>query len=468
MSKELIVQDIIAGVGGENNIDNAWHCMTRLRFDLKDKSKVDIEKIKELDPILGAQFSNDQFQIVLGPKVNEYYNVLASELKISDTNAASDGADEKKRDFVTIFMNIVSGVFGPIVPAIAGAGLIKGLIAGLTALHIISDQSQTIQIINMMASGVFTFLPFFLAASAAKIFKTNEYLAIAIAATIMFPTMIDAAKAGEISAYHFLDLVPIPVFNYTGTVIPIIFAVWAMSYIQRLVNKFIPEVLKTVVTPTLTLFISGFLALSVIGPIGIYLGNGLAWIVQGLFEISPILAGIIVGAIRPLAVLTGMHHAMTPIALQNFATQGYDMLMPMMCMANFSIVGATFAVYYKVNTQKEKSIVISAAISGLLGITEPALFGVLAKYKKAFLAATIASSVASAFISFFGVRLYGYVLSSIFSIPAYIGPYFVYAISGMVMAIVISFTLCTLFLSKDDITAADKMNKNLKLALDDK
>lgn len=353
-------------------------------------------------------------------------------------------------------MNIVSGVFGPIVPAIAGAGLIKGLIAGLTALHIISDQSETIQIINMMASGVFTFLPFFLAASAAKIFKTNEYLAIAIAATIMFPTMVDAAKAGELSSFQFLGFIPIPVFNYTGTVIPIIFAVWAMSHIHKIVNRFMPEVLKTVVTPTLTLFISGFLTLSVIGPIGIHLGNGLAWLVQGLFSISPILAGVVVGAIRPLAVFTGMHHAMTPIALQNFATQGYDMLMPMMCMANFSIVGATFAVYYKVNTPKEKSIIVSAAVSGLLGITEPALFGVLAKYKKAFLAAIIASSVASAFISFFGVRLYGYVLSSIFSIPAYFGPYFIYAISGMIIAVALSFTICYLFLSKVDVARANE------------
>ncbi|MEC0332140.1 PTS transporter subunit EIIC [Paenibacillus macerans] len=448
MSKEQVVQDIISRVGGEGNIDNAWHCMTRLRFTLKDKSKVDIEKIKELDPVLGAQFNNDQFQIVLGPKVSEYFNVLAGELKISDKDPAEAGQAGKKQDFVTVFMNIVSGVFGPIVPAIAGAGMIKGLLAGLSALGIISDQSQTVQIINMMASGVFTFLPFFLAASAAKIFKTNEYLAIAIAATIMFPTMVDAAKAGEISQFLFMGFIPIPVFNYTGTVIPIIFAVWLMSYVHKIVNKFIPEVLKTVVTPTLTLFISGFLALSVIGPIGIYLGNGLAWVVQGLFDISPIVAGVVVGAIRPLAVFTGMHHAMTPIALQNFATQGYDMLMPMMCMANFSIVGATFAVYFKVNTPKEKSIIVSAAISGLLGITEPALFGVLAKYKKAFLSAIIASSVASAFISFFGVRLYGYVLSSIFSIPAYIGPYFVYAISGMIIAIVLSFTLCYLLLRK--------------------
>ncbi|MFM9279454.1 PTS transporter subunit EIIC [Paenibacillus jiagnxiensis] len=384
MSKVKTVQDIITGVGGEDNIVNAWHCMTRLRFDLKDKSKVDIEKLKQLDPVLGAQFNQDQFQIILGPKVGEYYNALAGELKLADVQQDEVKSEEKKKGFVTLFMNIVSGVFGPIVPAIAGAGLIKGLIAGLIALDIISDKSETVQIINMMASGVFTFLPFFLAASAAKIFKTNEYLAVAIAATIMFPTMVDAAKAGELSSFHFLGIIPIPVFNYTGTVIPIIFAVWAMSYIHRWVNRFMPEILKTVVTPTLTLFISGFLALSVIGPIGIYLGNGLAWLVQGLFDISPILAGVVVGAIRPLAVFTGMHHAMTPIALQNFATQGYDMLMPMMCMANFSIVGATFAVYYKVNTAKEKTIIVSAAVSGLLGITEPALFGVLSKYKKAF------------------------------------------------------------------------------------
>ncbi|OMD45092.1 PTS sugar transporter [Paenibacillus borealis] len=457
MSKEKAIKDMIAGIGGEENIENAWHCMTRLRFELKDKNKVDIAKIKELDPVLGAQFNQDQFQIILGPKVGEYYTVLANELKLKDAQSPEEEKGSKQKvGFVTLFMNIVSGVFGPIVPAIAGAGLIKGLIAGLTALHYISDKSETFQIINMMASGVFTFLPFFLAASAAKIFKTNQYLAIAIAATIMFPTMVDAAKAGEISSFHFLNLLPIPVFNYSGTVIPIIFAVWAMSYIYGWVNKIVPEVLRTVVTPTLTLFISGFMALAVIGPIGVYLGNGLAWLVQGLFDISPVLAGVVVGAIRPIAVFTGMHHAMTPIALQNFSTQGYDMLMPMMCMANFSIVGATFAVYFKVKTPKEKTIIVSAAVSGLLGITEPALFGVLAKYKKAFLAATIASTVASAYISFFGVRLYGYVLSSIFSIPAYIGPYFVYAISGMFIAVAVGFTVCNLLLSKNDVENANR------------
>ena len=191
-----------------------------------------------------------------------------------------------------------------------------------------------------------------------------------------------------------------------------------------------------------------FLTLSIIGPVGIYMGKGLAVIIQALFNISPVLAGLIVGAIRPVAILTGMHHAMTPIALQNFQEQGYDMLMPMMFMANMAITGATLAVYFKEKDKKEKSVILSSAISGLLGITEPALFGVLTKYKKAFLAATIGSSAASAFIAFFGVRIYGYILSSIFSLPAYIGPYFPFAVAGILIAIILSCILSYIFVVK--------------------
>ncbi|EPX7414961.1 PTS transporter subunit EIIC, partial [Cronobacter sakazakii] len=160
-------------------------------------------------------------------------------------------------------------------------------------------------------------------------------------------------------------------------------------------------------------------------------------------------AGLIVGAIRPVAVLTGMHHAMTPIALQNFSDRGYDMLMPMMFMANMAIAGSTFAIWRLNKERHEKTVTLSAAISALLGITEPALFGVLTRYKKAFISATIASSLASAFIAFFGVRLYGYILSSIFSLPAYIGPYFIFALAGVVMALVISFVLTTLLVGKE-------------------
>ena len=448
MDKREVVKLIIQNVGGKENINNVWHCMTRLRLDLKDNNKINQENINRLDGIMGSQLQSDQYQIVIGTNVKDYYDLFSKEMELSNNAESQNNSKNSKKGIISIFMDIVSGVFGPIVPAIAGAGMIKGLLAGFIALKIISNESDTVKIIDMAASGVFTFLPFFLAVSAAKIFKTNQYLAAAIAACIMSPNMIAAAKEGAVASFSFLGFVPIPVFNYSGSVIPIIFAVWVLSYVYKMVDKVMPEVLKTVFTPTVTLFIMSFLTLSIIGPVGIYLGKGLAVIIQALFNISPVLAGLIVGAIRPVAILTGMHHAMTPIALQNFQEQGYDMLMPMMFMANMAITGATLAVYFKEKDKKEKSVILSSAISGLLGITEPALFGVLTKYKKAFLAATIGSSAASAFIAFFGVRIYGYILSSIFSLPAYIGPYFPFAVAGILIAIVLSCILSYVFVVK--------------------
>lgn len=436
--KQEVAKEIVKYVGGAENVNNAWHCMTRLRFDLRDKKKVDYQALEKIPQVVGTKYQSDQLQVVIGTDVADYFAPVAKELGLDENSQQETG---EKKGFVSLFMDTVSGVFGPIVPAIAGAGMIKGLMSGLVALNVISNQTDTYLIIDMIASGVFTFLPFFVAASAARIFKTNPYLAIAIAATLQFPTMSTAAAEGKVSSFHLFGLIPVPVFNYAGTVIPIIFAVLALSYIYRYVDKYLPQVLRTVFTPTISLFIAGLVTLTIIGPISIHLGNLLADGVAGLFTISPVLAGIVVGAIRPIAIFTGLHHAMTPIALQNFANQGYDMLMPMMFMANMAITGATAAIYFKVKTKEEKSIILSSAISGLLGITEPALFGILSKYKKAFIAATIGSSVASAFISFFGVRIYGYIVSSIFSLPAYIGQYFVFAILGIIIAIGIGFAL---------------------------
>lgn len=445
MKHEDIVKQIIDNVGGAENINNAWHCMTRLRFDVKNESKINYDGLNNLPKVLGTKYQNEQLQIVIGTDVVDYYTVLAKLLGLDDNEKPTS---TEKKSIISLFMDTVSGVFGPIVPAIAGAGMIKGLMAGLVALKVISNQTDTYLVIDMIASGVFTFLPFFVAASAARIFKTNQYLAIAIAATLQFPTMTRVLAEGNITAFKLFGFIPVPVFNYAGTVIPIIFAVLALSYIYRWVDKMLPQVLRTVFTPTISLFVTGILTLTVIGPISIHLGNLLADGVAALFTISPVLAGIVVGAIRPIAIFTGLHHAMTPIALQNFANQGYDMLMPMMLMANMAITGATAAIYTKVATKEEKSIVISSAISGLLGITEPALFGVLAKYKKAFIAATIGSSVASAFISFFGVRIYGYILSSIFSLPAYIGQYFVFAVLGILIALCLSFAITVILVPK--------------------
>ena len=459
MGRTEVCQLIIKLVGGQDNINKVWHCMTRLRFDLIDDSKVEWQKLKQLPGVLGAQNQSDQVQIIIGPQVNAWYQDIVDNMSPENNAPSATTAAIKpkaRKSLISLFMDTVSGVFGPIVPAIAGAGMIKGLLAGLIALKIISAKSDTVMIIDLIASGVFYFLPFFLAVSAAKIFKTNEYLAAAVAACLMYPTLIDAAKAlathtpGAVNVIYFMDIVPVSVFNYSASVIPVIFSILALSYIHRWVDKIMPDVLKTVFTPTLTLFITALVSLTLIGPAGIYLGKLLALGIQGLFDISSVFAGFIVGAIRPIAILTGMHHAMTPIALQNFTDKGFDMLMPMMFMANMAIAGSTFAIYFHVKTRQEKTVVLSAAVSGLLGITEPALFGVLTKYKKAFIATTISSSIASAFIAFFGVRLYGYILSSIFSLPAYIGPYFIYILMGVTLSLGLSFILTYLLVVRTE------------------
>jgi len=455
MKYEEIVNKIIAEVGGEENINNIWHCMTRLRLNLKDQGKINYKNLEKIKEVLGTKFQSDQLQVVMGTDVAQYYAAAVNILGI-DENPMVD-ANEKK-GVVSLFMDTVSGVFGPIVPAIAGAGMIRGLMNGMAAQNLMDSTSHTFQVIDMISGGVFTFLPFFVAVSAARIFKTNMYLALAIAAAMQFPTMTAAVSAGELTNFMLFGFMPVPVFNYAGNVIPIILSILALSYIHRWVDKRLPKVLRTVFTPTISLFVGGIVSFAVIGPIGIYLGRALASVIGGLFNISPVLAGVIVGAIRPISIFTGLHHAMTPISLQNFADQGWDMLMPMMFMANMAITGATLGVYFRTKDKEEKSIVMSSAISGLLGITEPALFGVLSKYKGAFLAATAGSTVASAFIGYFGVRLFGFILSSIFSLPAYVGDYFGYALLGIVIAITLSTIMSYVLVGKE----MQKSVKNLK------
>ncbi|AGX06809.1 MULTISPECIES: PTS transporter subunit EIIC [Bacillus] len=439
MKERDTVRNIIEHVGGKENIKKAWHCMTRLRFDLYDDSLIQHEKVKQLTGVIGEQLQSDQYQIIMGTNVQKYYSLLVEELGIDEIDESEQESNKKKGLFSRL-LDVVSGVFGPIVPAIAGAGMVKGIIAGLIALNVLSADTETVKILDLIASSVFYFLPFFIAASAAKIFKTNQYLAIAIAAGFMYPTLNDAAKLGEVSQFHFIGL-PIPVINYAGNVIPVILSIWALSFIHRLVDKYMPSVLKTVFTPTLTLLIGLPFALIVSGPLGSYVGKGLAFIVQSLFDISPVLAGVVMGGLRPIEIVFGVHHAMTPIALQNFADKGYDMLMPMMFMTNMAIAGATFAMFFKAKSKAEKSIILSATISALLGITEPALFGVLIKNRKSFIGCSIGSAIAATFFAIMGVRIYGYILSSIVSLVAYVGPYFTYALIGIAIAIGTSFVI---------------------------
>lgn len=452
MTHSEAVGQIIVAAGGKQNITNAWHCMTRLRFALKDEEAVDLDALNAIDPVVGTSFANGQLQVIIGTDVENYYGPLMDQLGLTQNETIDESLDadsEAKKNLVTRFMDVVSGTFGPIVPAIAGAGMIKGLLSGLAAVGVISNTTDTYMVIDMLASGVFTFLPFFVAVSVAKIFKTNQYVALALAAAMQYSTMTAAAAAGDVSQFMLFGFIPVPVFSYAGNVIPIICSVFVLSYVWRFVDSHLPKVTRTVFTPLISLFVTGIIAFSVIGPVGIYVGRALAAGVSALFDFSPIFAGFVMGATRPLLVFCGLHHAMTPVALQNFAEQGWDMLMPTMFMANLAMAGATAAVYFKAKDDRERSIITGAVVSAFLGITEPALFGVLSKYRKAFVAACLGAGIASAVICAFGVRIYGYILSSIFSLVAYVGPYFPFAILGVVVAVVSAFAIASLLMARD-------------------
>lgn len=458
MSYDDTVKAIVAAAGGKDNIQNAWHCMTRLRFRIKDEGAVSLEGIGKIPGVLGTKFASGQLQVVVGTEVDSYFAALAPLLGLKDEGESGEGEEEEKKGIVGVLMDTVSGIFGPLVPAIAGAGMIKGLMAGLVAIGAISNASDTYVVLDMIASGVFTFLPFFIAYSAARIFKTNPYVAVAIAAAMQYPSMTAAVAAGEIDRFMLFGFLPVPVTSYAGNVIPIILAVWALSYIYRWIDKVLPRAMRTVFTPTISLFIAGILAFAAIGPLGTYLGNLLGYAIQWMFAASPVLAGAIFGAIRPIAVFTGLHHAMTPIALQNFQTQGWDQLMPMMFMANMAMMGATLAMYFKVKDADERSNIGAAAVS--------ALFGVLAKYRKAFIAAIIGSAVASAFFAITGVRIYGYILSSIFSLVAYVGPYFPLALVGIAIAAGVSFAVTWVLIPSEEDGAEDSSRLVLKAVVD--
>lgn len=458
MSYDDTVKAIVAAAGGKDNIQNAWHCMTRLRFRIKDEGAVSLEGIGKIPGALGTKFASGQLQVVVGTEVDSYFAALAPLLGLKDEGESGEGEEEEKKGIVGVLMDTVSGIFGPLVPAIVGAGMIKGLMAGLVAIGAISNASDTYVVLDMIASGVFTFLPFFIAYSAARIFKTNPYVAVAIAAAMQYPSMTAAVAAGEIDRFMLFGFLPVPVTSYAGNVIPIILAVWALSYIYRWIDKVLPRAMRTVFTPTISLFIAGILAFAAIGPLGTYLGNLLGYAIQWMFAASPVLAGAIFGAIRPIAVFTGLHHAMTPIALQNFQTQGWDQLMPMMFMANMAMMGATLAMYFKVKDADERSNIGAAAVS--------ALFGVLAKYRKAFIAAIIGSAVASAFFAITGVRIYGYILSSIFSLVAYVGPYFPLALVGIAIAAGVSFAVTWVLIPSEEDGAEDSSRLVLKAVVD--
>ncbi|MCD5002386.1 PTS glucose transporter subunit IIA [Enterococcus saccharolyticus] len=447
MNNEELAKKILSQVGGKENVQNATHCATRLRLNVQNEELVDLTSLEKLPDVIRAQFSNGQLQIVLGGKVTGVYGAFSTLLP--ESNDVSGETEKKKLSF-GLFIETIAGIFSPTLPILIGCGMVQSVNAILTNFQLISPESDVIKLLQMTGDLIFYFLPFFLAVSAAKKFKTNEYMAIALAAAYMYPTIQNGALQAAETGIQALDFFGLPLLfvNYKSTVFPIIIAVWVMSYVYKWIEKIMPDMLKILLVPLLTLFIMIPLQLGVLGPIGSYLGIYIAQGVNWLYNTGGLVGAFLLGALRPVLVMFGMHYAITPIMVQEVAETGKTVIIPALLAGNLAQAGAAFAVGFKLKNKVEKTGAFTAATTAFLGITEPAMYGYNLKYKKPFYAALLSAGVAAAYLSIFHAYSTAVALPGILAISTYSATSFIHILIGVSIALVGGFVL-TMILGLD-------------------
>ncbi|MFH0346528.1 beta-glucoside-specific PTS transporter subunit IIABC [Bacillus vallismortis] len=430
MDYDKLSKDILQLVGGEDNVQRVIHCMTRLRFNLHDHSKADRGQLERLSGVMGTNISGGQFQIIIGNDVPKVYQSMLQHGNLSDEKSA--GSSSQKKSVLSAVFDVISGVFTPILPAIAGAGMIKGLVALAVTFGWMAETSQAHVILSAVGDGAFYYLPLLLAMSAARKFGSNPYVAAAIGAAILHPDL--TALLGSGKPISFIGL-PVTAATYSSTVIPILLAIWIASYVEKWIDRITHSSLKLIVVPTLTLLIVVPLTLITVGPLGAILGEYLSVGVNVLFDHAGLIAMILLAGTFSLIIMTGMHYALVPIMINNIAQNGHDYLLPAMFLANMGQAGASFAVFLRSRNKKFKSLALTTSVTALMGITEPAMYGVNMRLKKPFAAALLGGAAGGAFYGVTGVA--SYIVggnAGLPSIPVFIGPTFIYAMIGLVIA----------------------------------
>ncbi|MEH3414394.1 beta-glucoside-specific PTS transporter subunit IIABC [Phytobacter diazotrophicus] len=434
MNYQDTARQIIDRIGGKENVLSLFHCITRLRFLLKDNDKADRAALEALDGVMGVNISGDQFQLIIGNDVEPLCKALLAVLPDLD-NAARP---TNRRNPVSVVLEGLSSIFSPIIPAIAGAGILKGMLALMVAMQWVETTNQTYQILLAISDGVFYFMPLALSFSAAKKFGANPYVAVALAAVLFHPAIQTLFKAG--APVNFIGL-PVPTVNYASTVIPILLAVWLLSRVERLIDRFMPGPLKTMFVPLLCLLIVTPITLIAIGPVGIYTGNALSGGIIWLVENMGIVAGVVVGGTLSLIIITGMHYVIVPIMINNISTMGFDPIKILFYIANLGQAGAAFGVFLRARDKKLKSLALTTSFSAMMGITEPAMYGVNIRYKRPFAAALAGGACGGAFAMAMGVKTYAFALSGLPGLPALVGPTFLWALVSIAISFVCAATL---------------------------
>lgn len=442
---EQLATIIVDNVGGPDNINSVTHCITRLRFKLKDEGKANTDFLKKLDGVVTVMQSGGQYQVVIGNHVPDVYkDVLAvaglPENGIS-TTAEKNSANVGNGSILDKLIDLISGIVQPLLAILAGTGMIKGVLALLTFLNLVEKGTGTYIILNAIGDCFLFFFPIFLGYTAAKKFGVNQFIGMAIGAALVYPTIatmvpmnigdsmepimtLFAGSIFESPIYYTFFGIPIimpkATTGYASTLIPVIFAVAFAAPIERFFKKILPDVVKMFLVPFFTMIITMVVTYLVIGPITNWASDlisaGISWVVA----LSPVVAGILIGTIWQVLVIFGLHWALVPIALNNRLINGFDTILAPSFAASFAQIGVVLAILLKTKNKKLKSMAIPAFVTGVFGITEPAIYGVTLPRKKTFVASCIAAGVGGGMIGFFGAKSFNSGGLGIFGFPNYV------------------------------------------------
>ncbi|MCL7747733.1 PTS system trehalose-specific EIIBC component [Halalkalibacter alkaliphilus] len=454
-------KQILAALGGKDNIASATHCVTRLRLALVDEEKVDKKALENIDVVRGSFSTSGQFQVVIGQgTVDKVYKELVSLAEITEASKEeTKKAAEKNLNPLQRAVKTLADIFIPILPAIVTAGLLMGINNILTAEGIFAEQSvvamfpqwaDVADIIHLIANTAFVFLPGLIGWSAVKRFGGNELLGIVLGLMLVHPDLLNAwvygaaQEAGEIPYWNLFGL-DVAKVGYQGQVLPILVAAFVLAKIEIALKKRIPDGFQLLVVAPVALLVTGFIAFIAIGPVTFAIGNGITALFVGIFDNFAILGGLLYGGIYAPLVITGMHHTFLAVDLQLIGSIGATFLWPIVALSNIAQGSAALAMYFVLKDEKVKGLSLTSSISAYLGITEPAMFGVNLRYRFPFICAIIGSAIAAMWITFNSVLAPSIGvggLPGIFSIQA--GQWLAFAI-GMVIAVVVPLVLTFIF-----------------------
>ncbi|MBM7541031.1 beta-glucoside-specific PTS transporter subunit IIABC [Amphibacillus cookii] len=453
-----LAKTILDNIGSEQNVSSLGHCATRLRFNLKDDKVANTDKLKHTPGIMGVVSKGGQYQIIIGSDVSSVYKEIINEVpSLGSDEDQDDNKDD--RSALAKVIDTITGIFTPILPAITAAGMLKAVLSLLVVFNVVNDESQTYQVVDFMADAAFYFLPILLAASSAQKFKTNAYLAMMVGGILLHPNFVAMVQGLEGTEGISVFGLPVTPVTYSSSVIPIILAVWFMSYIEPIADRISPKAIKFFSKPLITIAIVGTASIVIIGPLGHFISDGISAGITTLENVSPWLVPTLLGALSPLFVATGTHYGLVPIGINNRMVSGYDtVIYPGMLASNVGQGAAALAVGFKSKDSTIKQLASSAGLTGIFGITEPALYGVNLRFKTPLYAAMIGGGIGGLFMGIFRVRNFAGGAPGLLTLPSYIGDdtlsYFTFATIGAIISIIIAF-IVSYILYKDPTPEED-------------